>query len=348
VQSVYADGKFVSYIRIAGDGQIRENGNKPIDDTGLRLADRVDLHQFQDKFSRLEAEYQKRTGQVVTAHQEQDITGQKALSDDPVTPPTGSLRHSFAQALHASKTIMGGQAKLYAAETFKGNYRGEIIAQTDLHVVQRLNDSSAVAHMTHMLSPIPRKGSRVQIQYSEKDFARCRDIREHSAAENGAARAGSSQETGEQQEIAKESSRFVARFEPGSGTVGVHDKRLGNDHHSPIDLSLTDKANGNNGKPASELKESFQEARALAVKELGQEAKTYVAQTRSGVYYGKIIGETDHHLVQRVSGQTAVAHLKKLVAETPRIDSNVSIAYQDDKARVRNLPERSRAAEIAR
>ena len=148
----------------------------------------------------------------------------------------------------------------------------------------------------------------------------------------------------------RETSRFVARLEPGSGTVGVHDKRFGNDHHTPVDqvtLSSGEGRRDRNGN-RNELSESFQEARALAIKELGQEARTFVAQTHSGIYCGKIIGETDHHVVQRVSGQTAIAHLKKLVGETPEMNSNIAISYQADKARIRDVPERSRTAELIR
>ena len=68
----------------------------------------------------------------------------------------------------------------------------------------------------------------------------------------------------------------------------------------------------------------------------------------SGIYYGKIIGETDHHVLQRLSGQTAVAHLKKLVGDTAELNSTVSIAYRAEKARVREIPEREKTAELAR
>lgn len=148
----------------------------------------------------------------------------------------------------------------------------------------------------------------------------------------------------------REASRFSARLERDSGTVAVHDKRFGNDHHTPVDQSAVasaDSQNGRNGNQ-SELKESFQEARALAVKELGQEARTYVAQTQSGIYCGKIIGQTEHHVVQRVSGQTAVAHLKQLVGDTPEPNVEIAISYQANKARIRNVPELHRTAELAR
>lgn len=142
----------------------------------------------------------------------------------------------------------------------------------------------------------------------------------------------------------RENSRFVARLEPGSGTVGVHDKRFGNDHHTSIDQEQGSHGSENR----AELSESFQEARALAIKQLGEEARTYTAQTQSGIYRGKILGETNHHIVQRVSSQTAVAHLKKLVGDTPDMEANVVISYRTDKVQIRELQERSKAAELAR
>ncbi|MGH9343216.1 MAG: ArdC family protein [Terriglobia bacterium] len=143
----------------------------------------------------------------------------------------------------------------------------------------------------------------------------------------------------------RENSRFAARLEPGSGTVGVHDKRFGNDHHTTLDQPVQ---LGEDSASRGELSESFREARALAVKELGQEARTFVAQTHSGIYCGKIIGETDHHLVQRVSANTAVTHLKKLVGDTPEHDRNIAICYRHDKVQIRELRERSKGAELAR
>jgi hypothetical protein len=148
----------------------------------------------------------------------------------------------------------------------------------------------------------------------------------------------------------RESNRFVSRVEPGSGTVAVHDKRFGNDHHTPIDQEGRSSASSGRDGIAnqSELSESFQEARMLATKALGEEARTYAAQTHSGTYCGKIIGETKHHLVQSVSSRTAIAHLKQLLENAPEMNRTVFISYRDDKTQVRELGERSRTAELAR
>jgi hypothetical protein len=145
----------------------------------------------------------------------------------------------------------------------------------------------------------------------------------------------------------RENSRFVSRLEPGSGTVGVHDKRFGNDHDTPIHQGSVGDGGGKSGN-RGELNESFQEARALAIKELGLEARTYAAQTQSGTYRGKIIGETELHIVQSVSPLTAVAHLKHLVEGAPALNQNFAIAYRNEKTEVREVRERSKAAELVR
>ena len=46
----------------------------------------------------------------------------------------------------------------------------------------------------------------------------------------------------------RENTRFVARIEPATGTVAVHDKELGVDQHTPIDA--VGKLNGGTGGAA--------------------------------------------------------------------------------------------------
>jgi hypothetical protein len=183
-------------MRLDRNGNLRENGNKPIDDRGLRLADSVDLKQFEKQFAQLEskfretsrttAQYEPGTG-TVNVHDKQSVTDHRNIVDDSASRiaqqgERRSLRRSFSQAQAISKESLGTSAKTYTAQTDSGIYRGEIIGETDLHVVQRLNGQSAVAHMRHMLSPIPRTGENVVVKYQGNDFARVSEIRERSHA----------------------------------------------------------------------------------------------------------------------------------------------------------------------
>jgi len=140
-----------------------------------------------------------------------------------------------------------------------------------------------------------------------------------------------------------EDTRFVARFEPQTGTVAVHDKRLGTDNHTPVEaLTAPEKASPDGWSP------SFAAARNITAEKLGDAARTFPAQTQSGNYRGEIIGETELHVVQRLSPQTAIAHLKHLLQSVPRVGDNVGIGYANELGSVKASRERSRTQELAR
>ena len=46
---------------------------------------------------------------------------------------------------------ISGHGLNVTAQAESGNYRGEIIGETELHIVQRLSPHSAVAHMKNLL-----------------------------------------------------------------------------------------------------------------------------------------------------------------------------------------------------
>ena len=152
----------------------------------------------------------------------------------------------------------------------------------------------------------------------------------------------------------KESYRFVSRLESRTGTVSLHDKQIGSDRLSPVDLtdssgasSRTDAVAPKHALP-EDLNSSFTAARNLTAAALGNTARAFTAQTQSGQYRGPIIGETDLHVVQKLSPQTTVAHLKQLLEPTPHVGDNSSISYANDRASVKEWRERSRGKELAR
>jgi len=99
---------------------------------------------------------------------------------------------------------------------------------------------------------------------------------------------------------------------------------------------------------ADDLKKSFAEAQQVVRLNLGDKARTFAAQTDSGVYCGEVLGETDLHLVQRLSDRSAVAHMKHLLKTRPDDGAAVLITYSHNNARVQSVPERSREKEMAR
>jgi len=110
--------------------------------------------------------------------------------------------------------------------------------------------------------------------------------------------------------------------------------------------------NGDQNRSAAnsgDLAASFAAAKAITADALGESARTFRAQTESGSYNGRIIGETAHHVVQRPSPQTAVAHMKHLLEHLPDSGANVSISYSNDHAaQVRNLRERINTQDLGR
>jgi hypothetical protein len=144
----------------------------------------------------------------------------------------------------------------------------------------------------------------------------------------------------------RENSRVVSRFENGTGTVALHDKRIGSDQHTPVASEVG--RDGSDATPRGSLAASFAAAKTLITTSLGDSAKTYVAQTQSGTYRGEIIGETDLHVLQRLSAQSAVAHMKQLLEKTPEVGTNAVISYSNEKASIREWRERTRTHELAR
>ena len=121
------------------------------------------------------------------------------------------------------------------------------------------------------------------------------------------------------------------------------DERIGTDNHTPVEaLTAPEKASPDGWSP------SFAAARNITAEKLGDAARTFPAQTQSGNYRGEIIGETELHVVQRLSPQTAIAHLKHLLQSVPRVGDNVGIGYANELGSVKESRERSRTQELAR
>jgi len=165
-------------------------------------------------------------------------------------------------------------------------------------------------------------------------------------------------------QLRRETAEYVAAYEPGSGTVDLEQKRTATEHRAPAERDPAEKAEplAEAEKAAeqilddqvqslpepSPLKKSFAAAQEMTRRELNQSARTFVADTASGVYRGEIIGETELHVVQRLSPQSTVAHMKSLLERVPQVGESVAISYSQSRAIVNSFEPRERTRALAR
>jgi predicted ABC-type ATPase len=71
---------------------------------------------------------------------------------------------SFAQAGVVAREAIGANARTFIARS-DGSYKGRIIGETELHVVQQIGASSAVAHFKSRLDHVPAIGEQIAITY---------------------------------------------------------------------------------------------------------------------------------------------------------------------------------------
>jgi antirestriction protein ArdC len=118
--------------------------------------------------------------------------------------------------------------------------------------------------------------------------------------------------------------------------LAVDDRK---EYMTPIDAAQPDR---------ERLSASFNDARRMVAEIMGDTGRTIAALTSSGTYRGKIIGETENHLLQQISGRTVVAHMKHTLSPMPQVGENVIIAYSNSKAAVSEFQQRTRSLQLAR
>lgn len=167
----------------------------------------------------------------------------------------------------------------------------------------------------------------------------------------------------------RETSEWTAQYEPGSETVDITEKETATEYRSstPEDRSarniaddrfgdaqiqedkiLDDEVDGHKPPGETELQRSFQDAKKLSQEKLGDQARTYPAQTESGNYRGTIIGETDQHFVQQLNPLSTVAHPKYLFSDVPDIGQSVRVGYSNHQVAISPFQPKAKIRELAR
>ena len=112
---------------------------------------------------------------------------------------------------------------------------------------------------------------------------------------------------------------------------------------------ILDKGAGGRKPPSqAELERSFEDAKKFSQEKLGDQARTYLAQTESGNYRGTIIGETDQHIIQQLNPLSTTVHPKHLFSELPGIGQAIWVNYSNNQPSISAFKARSKTRELAR
>ena len=165
----------------------------------------------------------------------------------------------------------------------------------------------------------------------------------------------------------RETTDWVAQYEPGSKTVDITEKDNATEHRdlTPVagkesnpdhlgdanlaeEQILDDEVQGKRPVSEQEIAASFHQAEEVAKNKLGSDGVTITAAKDSGIYRGEILGDTEHHVVQRISSHLAVAHEKDFLASIPAVGDQVRISYSNSLAQVSPFQFHMRARTLGR
>ncbi len=168
-------------------------------------------------------------------------------------------------------------------------------------------------------------------------------------------------------QLRTETSQHVANFERGSSTVNIVEKETATEHREPVPVAskrvrpeqdqdakidaekiLDGEVDGRKPPTDRELERYFADAERRAREILGEKVRVYSADTTSGQYRGEVLGETDTHVIQKLSPHSAVVHPKQLLSQTSLPGQRVLISYSNNIAQVRPMQNRERAHALSR
>jgi hypothetical protein len=111
---------------------------------------------------------------------------------------------------------------------------------------------------------------------------------------------------------------------------------------------LDGEVDGRRPPSETELQRSLAEAEKQAKAQFGNTTRLYAADTDSGRYRGEICAETEHHLLQKISPKSVIAHPKSLIVDVLSPGQGVAINYKNGLADTKPFKARERAQSLAR
>ena len=170
-----------------------------------------------------------------------------------------------------------------------------------------------------------------------------------------------------QAQLRTETSQHVADFERGSSTVNIVEKETATEHREPVPVGakrargdadqdakideekvLDGEVDGRKAPEGRGFERSLTEAHRKAKELLGQKTTVYPADTASGKYRGEVLGDTEHHVLQKLSPRSVVAHPKHALTDAPAAGANVIISYSNNLAQVKPNQLREKAQALSR
>jgi len=168
-------------------------------------------------------------------------------------------------------------------------------------------------------------------------------------------------------QLRTETSEHVADFERGSSTVNIVEKETATEHREPVPAAgrrggperdqdakidaekiLDGEVDGRKAPSDREFEQSLADADRKAKEILGEKAKIYQADTESGKYRGELLGQTDHHVIQKLSPRSAVAHPKHLLPQSVQSGQNLVVSYSNRLAQLKPNQVRERTQALSR
>ena len=160
------------------EDRIRERyeRNQPLIREAVRMADRAVVFDNSTRGGTHQLALEYRQGEVVRLGANVPTWARELYADDlqRFTPErVNAPAASFAAAQAVVKRLLGDSARTYITRSGT-NYRGPVIGETPLHVVQRLAERAAVAHFKTRLERVPLVGEEVAIAYPAQHGAKAR------------------------------------------------------------------------------------------------------------------------------------------------------------------------------
>ncbi len=167
-------------------------------------------------------------------------------------------------------------------------------------------------------------------------------------------------------QIRTETSEHVAAYERGAGTVNIVEKETATETRNPArtgkagmpdgqapvkvqtEKILDGEVDGRRPPSETELQRSLAEAEKQAKAQFGNATRLYAADTDSGRYRGEICAETEHHLLQKISPKSVIAHPKSLIPDVLSQGQGVAISYKNGLADTKPFKARERAQSLVR